>query len=70
MSDKTTISVSEETKEHLESVKRDGETWDTFLSRSFADAPESEVLATVRRLEGSIDSVPEETARELRDRFA
>ncbi len=49
--DRKTLKINEETKDRLDELKRDGETWDGFLRRA-ADALEEdcEIEATMRRV--------------------
>ncbi|AGM11194.1 hypothetical protein M197_gp29 [Haloarcula hispanica tailed virus 2] len=66
MGSDTTIPVSTETKDRLQTEKRDGETWDATLRRLADGEPEREDVAdALRRLEEQVNRVPERTADHL-----
>jgi hypothetical protein len=63
MSDRTTISVSESTKEELDAKRPEGTPWDTFLS-SLVDASG---MHEVHLSSSAIDDVANQVARKTAD---
>lgn len=70
MATDTTIGVNRETKDRLQAMKREGETWDECLNRVLDDAEDlGEVGDRLARLEEQVERIPSRTADDLAERF-